>query len=51
MAVTKKRVFISFDYDHDIDLKNFLVGQSKNEGCLAGRDSYASGGFTYPLHL
>jgi len=27
----KKRAFISFDYDHDLDLKNLLVGQSKNE--------------------
>lgn len=26
-----KRVFISFDYDHDQDLKNLLVGQAKNE--------------------
>lgn len=26
----KKRTFISFDYDHDIDLKNLLVGQAKN---------------------
>lgn len=26
----KKRVFISFDFDHDEDLKNLLVGQSKN---------------------
>lgn len=26
----KKRVFISFDYDHDLDLKTMLVGQSKN---------------------
>lgn len=25
-----KRVFISFDYDNDQDLKNLLVGQSKN---------------------
>ena len=25
-----KRVFISFDYDHDADLKNLLVGQSRN---------------------
>lgn len=25
-----KKVFISFDYDHDIDLKNLLVGQAKN---------------------
>jgi hypothetical protein len=24
------RVFISFDYDHDSDLKELLVGQSKN---------------------
>ncbi|MEW6411869.1 MAG: TIR domain-containing protein [Candidatus Zixiibacteriota bacterium] len=29
--MAKKRVFISFDYDHDLDLKNLLVGQSKNE--------------------
>jgi hypothetical protein len=28
--MTKKRVFISFDYDYDLDLKNLLVGQSKN---------------------
>lgn len=27
----KKRVFISFDYDHDSDLKTLLVGQSKHE--------------------
>lgn len=26
----KKRVFISFDYDHDSDLKTLLVGQAKN---------------------
>ena len=26
----KKRAFISFDYDHDVDLKNLLVGQAKN---------------------
>lgn len=25
-----KRVFISFDYDHDEDLRNLLVGQSKH---------------------
>jgi len=31
MAESKKRVFISFDYDYDLDLKNFLVGQSKHE--------------------
>jgi hypothetical protein len=29
--MTKKRVFISFDYDHDKDLKELLVGQSRNE--------------------
>lgn len=28
---SKKRVFISFDFDHDSDLKSFLVGQSRNE--------------------
>lgn len=28
--MNKKRVFISFDYDHDQDLKNLLVGQSRN---------------------
>ncbi len=26
----RKRVFISFDYDHDSILKEFLVGQAKN---------------------
>ena len=25
-----KRAFISFDFDHDEDLRNLLVGQSKN---------------------
>lgn len=29
--MTKKRVFISFDYDHDETLKNLLVGQAKND--------------------
>ena len=29
--MAKKRVFISFDYDHDLDLKNLLAGQAKNE--------------------
>jgi hypothetical protein len=29
--MAKTRVFISFDYDHDIILKTFLVGQSKHE--------------------
>jgi hypothetical protein len=27
----KTKVFISFDYDHDLDLKTLLVGQAKNE--------------------
>ena len=27
---TAKRAFVSFDYDHDLDLKTLLVGQSKN---------------------
>lgn len=26
----KKRTFISFDYDHDSDLKILLIGQSRN---------------------
>lgn len=28
--MAKTRVFISFDYDNDVDLKNLLVGQAKN---------------------
>lgn len=28
--MAKVPVFISFDYDHDLDLKNLLVGQAKN---------------------
>lgn len=28
--MAKKRVFTSFDFDHDQDLRNLLVGQSKN---------------------
>lgn len=28
--MTKKRVFISFDYDYDSDIKGSLVGQAKN---------------------
>lgn len=28
--MAKKRTFISFDYDHDSDLKNLLVGQARN---------------------
>lgn len=28
--MAKKRVFISFDFDHDEDLRTLLVGQSKN---------------------
>jgi len=26
-----ERVFTSFDFDHDEDLRNLLVGQAKNE--------------------
>lgn len=29
MAQRKSRVFVSFDFDHDKDLKELLVGQSK----------------------
>jgi hypothetical protein len=29
--VAATRVYISFDYDHDEDLKTLLVGQSRNE--------------------
>lgn len=29
--MAKKRVFVSFDYDHDADLKMLLVGQSQLE--------------------
>jgi len=29
--MSKKRVFISFDYDHDETLKTFLIGQSKHQ--------------------
>jgi hypothetical protein len=29
-VATKKRVFISFDYDHDSDTKEMLAGQSKH---------------------
>lgn len=28
---SKTKVFISFDFDHDEDLKNLLVGQAENE--------------------
>lgn len=30
MPYRKRRVFISFDFDNDLVLKNFIVGQSKN---------------------
>ena len=30
-SVLKTKVFISFDFDHDDDLKIMLVGQAKNE--------------------
>ncbi len=29
---TRKKVFISFDFDNDQFLKDFLIGQCKNEG-------------------
>lgn len=29
--MTKKRAFISFDYDHDSDLKALLIGQARND--------------------
>ena len=29
-ALTKTRLFISFDYDHDEDLRNLLAGQAKH---------------------
>ncbi|MFI4957100.1 MAG: TIR domain-containing protein [Gammaproteobacteria bacterium] len=29
--MSKKRVFISFDYDNDENIKTLLVGQSRNE--------------------
>lgn len=29
--MAKTRTFISFDYDHDSDLKTLLVGQAKND--------------------
>lgn len=29
--MTKTRMFISFDYDHDASLKTLLVGQAKND--------------------
>ena len=29
--MAKKKTFISFDYDHDDDLRTMLVGQAKNE--------------------
>lgn len=29
--MAKKRVFVSFDFDNDLSLKNLLVGQTRNE--------------------
>lgn len=31
VAQPKTRVFISYDYDNDLDLKNLLVGQSRHK--------------------
>lgn len=28
--MAKKRIFVSFDFDHDEDVRNLLVGQSRN---------------------
>jgi hypothetical protein len=30
-TTAKTRAFISFDYDHDLDLKTLLIGQAKND--------------------
>jgi hypothetical protein len=30
--MAKQRVFISFDYDHDLDIKRMLVGQAAHPG-------------------
>ena len=38
----QKRTFIVFDYDHDLDLKNLLVGQSKNSETPIDMAHYAS---------
>ena len=32
--MAKKRIFISFDYDHDSNLKTLLVDQAKNQDSL-----------------
>lgn len=32
--MAKKRAFISFDFDHDEDLRNLLAGQAKNPDSL-----------------
>lgn len=29
--MAKKKCFVSFDYDNDVTLKDFLIGQSKND--------------------
>lgn len=29
--MARKRTFISFDYDYDLDLKNLLIGQARND--------------------
>jgi hypothetical protein len=31
MAMTKKKVFISYDFDNDKKLKDFMIGQAKND--------------------
>ncbi len=39
--MAKKRVFTSFDFDHDEDLRNLLVGQSKNPTSPFGMDNWS----------
>ncbi len=39
---TKKRVFISFDYDHDEGVKHLLVGQAKNPDSPFGFSDWSS---------
>lgn len=49
----KKRAFISFDYDHDEELKQALIGQSKIQiplfpsmTCLSNKQLTAIGNIT-----
>ncbi|MDA8001502.1 MAG: TIR domain-containing protein [Alphaproteobacteria bacterium] len=40
-AVEKPRVFVSFDYDNDEDVKNLFVGQSRLEGSPFGMEDWS----------